>query len=74
LNYDAGRVENEVLGPRRHRGSVHEWNSHHPLLCRMHCAIKAEIYTAMGCKHAQIERRFCRSDGDPGCGSIIVWD
>lgn len=73
-NYDAGSVTNEELGPRRHAGTVHGWNAHHPFLCRMHVAIKLEIYAAMGCKQARIERRFCRSDGDDHCGSIIVWE
>jgi hypothetical protein len=74
LNYDVGSVINEELGPRRHAGSVQGWASHHPFLCRMHVTIKAEIYAAMGCKHTEIEQRFCRSDGDTHCGSIIVWE
>ena len=73
LNYDAGEVINEELGPRRHAGTVRGWKAHHPFLCRMHVAIKVEIYAAMGCEQAQTERRYCESDGDDRCGSIIVW-
>jgi hypothetical protein len=74
LNYEEGTVVNEVLGPHRHRGSVQGWTAHHALLCRMHVVIKAEIYSHMGCGQVQIERRFCRSEGDADCGSIIVWE
>jgi hypothetical protein len=74
LNYDAGQVFNEELAPHRHRGTVRDWVSHHPFLCRMNVAIKAEIYSTMGCENARIEQRFCRSDGDAECGSIIIWD
>ncbi|HKU37330.1 MAG TPA: hypothetical protein VJR89_04265 [Polyangiales bacterium] len=74
LNYDAGEVVTEELGPRRHAGNVLGWTAHHPFLCRMHVAIKVEIYAAMGCQGARIEQRYCRSDGDARCGSIIVWD
>jgi hypothetical protein len=73
LNYDAGEVINEELGPRRHAATVRGWTAHHPFLCRMHVAIKVEIYTAMGCTEAHTEKRFCRSDGDDRCGSIISW-
>jgi hypothetical protein len=73
LNYDAGEVTNDELGPRRHEGNVRGWTAHHRFLCRMHVAIKFELYVAMGCEGAQIEERFCRSDGDTRCGSIIAW-
>ena len=74
LNYESGRIENEVLGPKRHRGRVEEWRSHHPFLCRMNVAIKAGIYRAMGCKNVHIEERFCRADGQAECGSVIAWE
>jgi hypothetical protein len=73
LNYDSGSVTSEKLGPRRHAGTVHGWTAHHPFLCRMHIGIKLQIYVAMGCSGAHIERRFCSSDGDDHCGSIITW-
>ena len=67
-------IENEELGPKRHRGTVEDWASHHPFLCRMNVAIKGGIYRAIGCKSVRIEERFCRSDGQPQCGSVIAWD
>ncbi|HVU01042.1 MAG TPA: hypothetical protein VHE30_04790 [Polyangiaceae bacterium] len=74
LNYETGNVMNEELGPKRHRGHVEGWLSHHPFLCRMNVRIKAELYQAMGCKNVRIEERFCVSDGDAQCGSVIAWD
>lgn len=74
LNYDSGSVRNEELDPRPHLGTVHGWAAHHPFLCRMHVAIKVELYAAMGCMGARTEKRLCRSDGDPDCGSILVWE
>ena len=74
LNYEDGRVLNEVVGPTRHRGHVEDWASHHPFLCRMNVTIKACLYRAMGCKGVRIEERYCRSDGQPRCGSVIAWD
>jgi hypothetical protein len=73
-NYDSGSVRNEELGPKRHLGTVHGWAAHHPFLCRMHVAIKLELYAAMGCSNVRIEKRLCRADGDQDCGSIIVWE
>jgi hypothetical protein len=74
LNYESGHLENIAHGPRRHEGIVSGWKSHHPFLCRMNVAIKAELYRAMRCKGVRVERRFCRDDGDDRCGSIIVWN
>jgi hypothetical protein len=73
-NYDNGWVESTILDARRHRGIVHEWSAHHPFLCRLNVAVKAEMYRAMGCKRLRIEQRYCVDDGDPSCGSIIAWD
>jgi hypothetical protein len=73
-NYGEGTVRSVELGPRRHQGIVDNWTSHHPFLCRMNVAIKAGIYTAMGCQNVRVEQRYCRSDGDEQCGSILVWD
>jgi hypothetical protein len=74
LNYDEGRVLNEELGPKRHKGTVEGWTSHHPFLCRMNVSMKAGIYRTMSCSNVRIEQRYCRSDGDSDCGSIIAWD
>ena len=73
LNYDEGRVVNEELDRRRHRGSVEDWTSHHAFLCQMNVHIKAAVYRAMGCQQVEIEERFCKSKGDGACGSIIRW-
>lgn len=72
-NYDTGHVESTILGPRRHRGLVHGWASHHRFLCKHNVAVKAEIYRAMGCDNVRIEHRYCVEDGDDACGSILVW-
>lgn len=74
LNYDEGRVVNEEIAPKRHRGYVEGWTAHHPFLCKMNIAIKAGIYEAMKCQNVRVEERFCRSRGDELCGSIIAWD
>jgi hypothetical protein len=74
LNYDEGRVSNEELGPKRHKGTVDGWTSHHRFLCRMNVRVKAGIYRAMSCSNVRIEERYCRSDGDAECGSTIAWD
>jgi hypothetical protein len=73
-NYDEGHVVNEILGPKRHLGTVHDWSAHHPFLCRMNVAVKVAVYGQMRCKNARLERRYCKSSGDDVCGSIIVWD
>lgn len=73
LNFDEGRVLNQELGPRRHRGSVEGWSSHHPFLCKMNVEIKRGLYSAMGCKYVVIEERFCKSRGATECGSVISW-
>ena len=73
LNYDSGKVCNEILGPKRHRGWLESWKSHHPFLCRMNTNMKAGVYRAMGCEGVVIEERFCKSDGGSACGSIIRW-
>jgi len=36
--------------------------------------MKAGIYRTMSCSNVRIEQRYCRSDGDSDCGSIIAWD
>lgn len=72
-NYDTGFVEATVVGERRHRGLVQQWASHHPFLCKLNVAVKAEIYRAMGCKDVRIAERYCVSEGDPACGSILEW-
>ena len=74
LNYDSGWVENVELGPKGHKGIVHQWASHHPFLCKLNVAVKVAIYRSMGCENVQIEERYCVSDGDDACGSIIVWE
>jgi hypothetical protein len=73
-NYGEGRVDNEVLGERRHKGVVHGWIAHHRFLCRLNVAVKRHIYETMGCKNARTEARFCRQEGDADCGSIVAWD
>jgi hypothetical protein len=73
-NYDVGRVENEILSPKCHRGTVHDWAAHHPFLCRMNVSAKVAFYAHMRCQNARVEERFCRSAGNDACGSIIVWD
>lgn len=73
MNYDSGTVLNEVVGPKRHRGHVEGWAAHHPFLCRMNVGMKAGIYTVMGCEGVRIEERYCRSEGQAGCGSLIAW-
>lgn len=72
-NYDTGRVEATILGERRHRGLVHDWASHHPFLCKLNVAVKAEIYRAMRCKDVRITERYCVCEGDRACGSILEW-
>jgi len=74
LNYSPGEVISEVLGPKRHRGHVEGWSGHHPFLCRMNVAIKARLYTVMGCQGVRIEERFCRLEGQDACGSVLTWD
>lgn len=72
-NYDSGRVENESLGPRRQRGTVHDWASHNPFLCELNVAVKASLFRAMGCKDVEVEARYCIDQGHEHCGSIIRW-
>ncbi|MGH1341664.1 MAG: hypothetical protein ACRBN8_08950 [Nannocystales bacterium] len=73
LNYDSGRLETIDHGPCRQEGRVHDWNSHHPFLCRTNIAVKRSVWEAMGCIGARIEEQFCISDGAPYCGSVISW-
>ncbi len=73
-NFDTGRVLNEEAGPKRHRGHVEGWTSHHPFLCKMNVEIKKGIYGAMGCKRVKIDERYCRDRGGSQCGSVISWE
>ncbi|MEZ4451640.1 MAG: hypothetical protein R3B09_19365 [Nannocystaceae bacterium] len=72
-SYDNGWVDNEVLGPGRHRAVVREWGGHHHFLCKLNVAVKARIYVAMGCQEVLVEDRYCVSDGRSECGSLISW-
>lgn len=74
LNYEEGKVLNEEIAPKRHLGHVEGWIAHHPFLCRMNVAIKAEMYGVMGFKGVRVEEQFCRMKGDRMCGSIIGWN
>ncbi len=74
LNYDSGRLETINHGPSRQEGRVHDWNSHHPFLCRTNVAVKLNVWEAMGCTNAAIDEQFCISQGAPYCGSIISWE
>jgi hypothetical protein len=40
----------------------------------MNVAVKVGLYVAMGCQRVRVEERFCTSNGDPACGSVIAWD
>ena len=74
LSYDTGRVEHRVLSDNRHQGIVVDWAGHHPFLCQMNVAAKAALYGEMGCRGVNVDQRYCVSDGDSKCGSIISWD
>jgi hypothetical protein len=73
-NYDAGRVLNKALGPKRHFGTVEGWTAHHPFLCRLNVGAKLCIYRHMRCRNVAIERCFCVTNGDDVCGSILTWE
>ncbi|MCC6216795.1 MAG: hypothetical protein IT376_18195 [Polyangiaceae bacterium] len=73
LNYDSGRVEVTVHGPRCHEGVVTGWAGHHPLVCRINHQAKLTMYEVMGCRNVQVRQTACVSRGDADCRSTVTW-
>lgn len=73
--FDTGRVRIQELGPGRQRHEYHDWQAHHPLICRITFACVAPMFVAMGVKSPAVspERCVARGASEGFCSAIIHW-
>ncbi len=69
-NFSTGRLEYETREAMQ-RSTYHDWDEHHPLLCRGLMIGRVEAFKAMGLKKVRI--KIDRCDPEHGCSSTVWW-
>jgi hypothetical protein len=73
LNFDTGRLEVEIVNPRRSESQIVDWAGHHPFLCDVMVRAGTAIFSAMGCKDVVGVRTRCVSHGATACTRVFTW-
>jgi hypothetical protein len=71
--FNTGTMTKIVESPGAHLSLIHDWGSHHPLLCDFVQYTAETVYGAMGCKNVVSTRLSCISHGGEFCSFRVTW-
>lgn len=71
--FNTGTMTKVAEGPAAHLSLIHDWTSHHPLLCDFVQYTAETVYGAMGCKNVESARLSCVSTGGELCSFRVRW-
>jgi hypothetical protein len=71
--FNAGTMTKVAEGPTAHLSLLHNWTSHHPLLCDFVQYTAETVYGAMGCQNVESTRLSCVSHDAEFCSFRVTW-
>jgi len=71
--FNTGTMTKIAESPGAHLSLIHDWSSHHPLLCDFVLYTAETVYGAMGCKNVVSTRLSCISHGGEFCSFRVTW-
>ncbi len=73
MHFDNGTLDVRVEGRCALRWTIHDWRSHHRILCQMVTFSEPSVFGAMGCKRVTSVEKGCVTLGDDRCEHVIRW-
>ena len=71
--FDTGTITKIAESRNSHLTHIHNWSSHHPLLCDFVQYTAETVYGAMGCRSVESARLSCVSTGGALCSFRVTW-
>lgn len=71
--FNTGTMTKVAEGPTAHLSLIHDWTSHHPLLCDFVRYTAETVYGAMGCQNVESTRLSCVSHDGELCSFRVTW-
>jgi hypothetical protein len=71
--FNTGTITKTAETRTSHLTLIHNWSSHHPLLCDFVQYTAETVYGAMGCKNVESSRLSCISTGAALCSFRVTW-
>ncbi len=71
--FNSGVMTKVAEGPAAHLSLIHNWGSHHPLLCDFVRYTAETVYGAMGCIEVESTRLSCISEDSELCSFRVTW-
>ncbi len=73
MHFDNGTLDVRAEGTCALRWRIHDWRSHHRILCQMVTYSEPAVFGAMGCKRVTSVEKGCVTLGDDRCEHVIRW-